>query len=213
MRAVAYTILGIVAGALVTVAILGIPSVLSFSHGLQTVTMPRFIAIPINVSLGAFVSRMYWYSIGAGPGLANLIRRLLVLAAQLGVLALTVKATGKSSDSVDLDWRAFSLWVVTAVLLAPTAWVHYLVLMLIPFIMMSIAASRGRANHRAIWMAVASFMLIALSTGGRSAFGPHPLGALAVTVAECSFVSLAMAYVSAYWFAADETPVVRMPSA
>jgi hypothetical protein len=212
-RAAAYTILGIVAGALVTVAILGIPSVLSFSHGLQTVTMPRFIAIPINVSLGAFVSRMYWYSIGAGPGLSNLIRRVLVLAAQLGVLALTVKATVKSSDSVDLDWRAFSLWVVTAVLLAPTAWVHYLVLMLIPFIMMSIAASRGRANHRAIWMAVASFMLIALSTGGRSAFGPHPQGALAVTVAECSFVSLAMAYVSAYWFAADETPVVRMPSA
>ncbi len=60
--------------------------------------------------------------------------------------------------------------------------------MLIPFIMMSIAAGRGRANHRAIWMAVASFMLIALSTSGRTAFGPHPHGVLPVMVAECSFV-------------------------
>ncbi len=132
------------------------------------------------------------------------------MAAQFGVLALTVKATIKSRDSVDLDWRGFSLWVVTAVLLAPTAWVHYLVLMLIPFAFMAIAAGRGRANHRAIWMAVASFLLIALSTGARTAFGPHPQGALAVTVAECSFVSLAMAYVSAYWFAADDTPGAKM---
>jgi hypothetical protein len=191
---------------LVTIAFLGLPQTLSFSHGLQTVTMPRLLAVPINVSLGAFLSRMYWYSIGAGPGRSNLIRRLLVVAAQLGVLALTVKATVKSRDSVDLDWRAFSLWVVTAVLLAPTAWVHYLVLMMIPFAFMAIAAGRGRVNHRAIWMAVASFLLIALSTGGRSAFGHHPQGALAATVAECSFVSLAMVYISAYWFASDELP-------
>jgi alpha-1,2-mannosyltransferase len=205
-RAIAYTVLGIVAGGLATIAILGLPQTLSFSHGLQTVTMPRLLAVPINVSLGAFVSRMYWYSIDPGPGLSNLVRRLLVVAAQLGVLALTVKATIKSRDSADLDWRAFSLWVVTAVLLAPTAWVHYLVLMLIPFAFMAIAAGHGRANHRAIWMAVASFLLIALSTGGRTAFGPHPKGALAVTIAECSFVSLAMVYISAYWFASDELP-------
>ncbi len=209
-RAVAYTTLGIVIGALLTIAILGLPQTLSFSNGLRTVTMPRLLAVPINVSLGAFVSRMYWYSFGGAPGLSNFIRRLLVMAAQLGVLALTVKATVKSRDTVDLDWRAFSLWVVTAVLIAPTAWVHYLVLILIPFAFMSIAAGRGRANDRAIWMAVASFLLIAVSTGGRTAFGPHPHGVLPVMIAECSFVSLAMAYVSAYWFAADETPVAKI---
>jgi hypothetical protein len=126
------------------------------------------------------------------------------VAAQLGLIALTVKATAKSRDNADPDWRAFSLWVVTAVLIAPTAWVHYLVLMLIPFIMMSIAAGRGRANHRAIWMAVASFMLIALSTSGRTAFGAHPHGILPIMVAECSFVSLLMVYISAYWFASDD---------
>jgi hypothetical protein len=203
-RAVAYTILGIGMGALLTVAILGLPQTLSFSNGLRTVTMPRLLAVPINVSLGAFISRMYWYTFGPTPGLSSFIRRLLVVAAQLGLIALTVKATAKSRDNADPDWRAFSLWVVTAVLIAPTAWVHYLVLMLIPFIMMSIAAGRGRANHRAIWMAVASFMLIALSTSGRTAFGAHPHGILPIMVAECSFVSLLMVYISAYWFASDD---------
>jgi hypothetical protein len=89
-------------------------------------------------------------------------------------------------------------------MLSPTAWVHYLVLMLIPFAQMAIAADRGRANHRAIWMAVASFLLISLSTSGRTAFGPHPRGGLPIMIAECSFGSLMMAYLSAYWFASDD---------
>jgi hypothetical protein len=203
-RIITYATLGIVMGALVTLAILGLPQTLSFTTGLRTVTMPRFLAVPINVSLGAFVSRMYWYAFGPRPGLSSLILRVLVIAAQLGLIALTVKATAKSRDTDDLDWRAFSLWVVTAVLIAPTAWVHYLVLMLIPFVMMAIAAGRGRANRRAIWMALASVLLIALSTSARTAFGPHPHGVLPVMVAECSFLSLLMVYISAYWFASDE---------
>jgi hypothetical protein len=87
------------------------------------------------------------------------------------------------------------------VLLAPTAWVHYLVLMLLPFIMMAIAAKCGRASHRAIWMAVASF---------RIAFGEHPHGILRSLAGEGSFMTLATAYVSAYWFATDELPVVNV---
>ena len=203
-RAIAYTVIGIVIGGFLTIAFLGLAQTMSFSEGLRFVTKPRFLALPINVSLGAFISRMYWYTVGPHGGISNFIRRGLVTAAELGMLALTVKATLKSRDVVDIDWRAFSLWVVTAVMLSPTAWVHYLVLMLIPFVQMASAAGQGRTNTRAIWMAVASYMLIALSTSGRTAFGPHPHGALPIAIAECSFVSLAMVYVSAYWFASDE---------
>jgi hypothetical protein len=73
--------------------------------------------------------------------------------------------------------------------------------------MMAIAAGRGRANHRAIWMSLASVLLIALSTSARTAFGPHPHGVLPVMVAECSFLSLLMVYISSYWFASDEPPL------
>jgi Glycosyltransferase family 87 len=220
-RVIAYTGLGIAIGGLLTVAILGLAQTLSFSNGLRFVTQPRFLALPINVSLGAFVSRMYWYVCdphgtlfsrlslyAASPqsGFSNLIRQILVAAAEISLLAVTVKATLKNRGGIDSDWRAFSLWVVTAVMLSPTAWVHYLVLMLIPFVSMAIAAQRGRANHRAIWMAVASFLLISLSTSGRTAFGAHARGGLPIMIAEGSFVALMMAYLSAYWFAADNLP-------
>jgi alpha-1,2-mannosyltransferase len=203
-RVIAYTVAGMAIGGLLTVAILGLQQTLSFSNGLRFVTKPRFLALPINVSLGAFVSRLYWYAFGAHGGFSNAVRLILVAAAEIGLLAVTVKATLKYRDAIDMDWRAFSLWVVTAVMLSPTAWVHYLVLMLIPFAQMAIAADRGRANHRAIWMAVASFLLISLSTSGRTAFGPHPRGGLPIMIAECSFGSLMMAYLSAYWFASDD---------
>lgn len=205
-RAVAYTTIGIALGGLVTVAILGFSQTLSFSHGLRFVTKDRFLVLPINVSLGAFISRMFWYAFPpTRDSLAEVVRRIFAIAAQIGLLALTARATIKMRVSDDGDGRALALWTVTAVLLSPTAWVHYLVLMLIPFILMCAAANRGRASNRAIWMAVASFLLIALSTDGRTAFGPHATSALAIMVAEGSFLSLMMVYVSAYWFVADET--------
>jgi hypothetical protein len=220
-RVIAYTGVGIAIGGLLTVAILGLAQTLSFSNGLRFVTQPRFLALPINVSLGAFVSRMYWYVCdphgtlfsrlslyAASPqsGFSNLVRQILVAAAEISLLAVTVKATLRNRGVIDRDWCAFSLWVVTAVMLSPTAWVHYLVLMLIPFVSMAIAAKRGRANHRAIWMAVASFLLISLSTSGRTAFGAHARGGLPIMIAEGSFVALMMAYLSAYWFASDNLP-------
>jgi hypothetical protein len=59
-------------------------------------------------------------------------------------------------------------------------------------------------KHRAIWMAVASLMLIALSTRCRTAFGPHPHRLLPVMVAEGSFVSLLIGCIAAYWFPSEE---------
>jgi hypothetical protein len=76
--------------------------------------------------------------------------------------------------------------------------------------MMAIAAKRGRASHRAIWMAVASFLLVAPAASVRIAFGEHPHGILRSLAGEGSLMTLAMAYVSAYWFATDELPVVNV---
>jgi hypothetical protein len=55
-------------------------------------------------------------------------------------------------------------------------------------------------------MAVAGFMLIALVTSGPAAFGRHSHSVLPVLIAECSFLSPIIAYVSMYWFACDELP-------
>src|SRR6266851_2863987 len=198
-RALVWTGAGLALCGLVTVALLGVHQTLSFSHGLFFVTRDRFLVIPINISLGAFISRLFWYSYTPTPGSAmELIRRVVVALAELGLLTLTVRTT---------------LWVITSVLLSPTAGVHYLVMALIPFALLADAVNRGRASHRALWIAVASYVVVALSTSGRALFGPQATSAIAIAVAECSFLSLLMVYVAAYWFVTDRGNAVSNPAA
>src|SRR5712692_8219293 len=140
-RALVWTGVGLALCGLVTVALLGVHQTLSFSHGLFFVTRDRFLVIPINISLGAFISRLFWYSYTPTPGSAiELIRRVVVALAELGLLTLTVRATLRLEPGGDTDSRAFSLWVMTSVLLSPTAWVHYLVMALIPFALLADAS-------------------------------------------------------------------------
>jgi glycosyl transferase family 87 len=213
-RALLWTGAGLALCGLVTVALLGVHQTLSFSHGLFFVTRDRFLVIPINISLGAFISRLFWYSYTPTPGSAmELIRRVVVALAELGLLTLTVRATLRVEPGGDTGSRAFSLWVMTSVLLSPTAWVHYLVMALIPFALIADAVNRGRASHRALWIAVASYVVVALSTSGRALFGPQATSAIAIAVAECSFLSLLMVYVAAYWFVTDRDDAVSIPAA
>jgi hypothetical protein len=58
---------------------------------------------------------------------------------------MTVRATVKSRDAEDLDRRAFSLCVLTAVMLSPTDWVNDLVL-----IRISERASRERRAYSVV---------------------------------------------------------------
>jgi hypothetical protein len=208
-----WTGIGLAVFGMATVVLLGFHQTLSFTHGLYFVTRDRFLVIPLNVSLGAFISRLFWYSQTPIPGSAmELTRRIVVTLAELGLLALTVRATPRLESS-DTDFRVFSLWVTTSILLSPTAWVHYLVMALIPFALLAAAVNGGRARPRAIWMAVASYVIISISTAGRSVFGPNATNLFAIAVDECCFLSLLMVYVSAYWFVTDTPDLTSNPGA
>ena len=203
-RAVAYTAAGVVAGALVTIAMIGVQRSLGFSNGVHSITSNEFIARPANIALGSFVSRLFWYAsgtMGGGEGaLLGWVRPIVALAAQLLLLGLTARATWIAKAARDADWRAFSLWVVATILLAPTAWIHYAVLLLIPF---GVVAAAGWANHaraRAVWLMLASYALLALAMGIEPRLEKDaPLAAIFVD--ECAFISVLLAYCSAYSFA------------
>jgi hypothetical protein len=212
-RALAWTGVGLALCGLVTVALLGVHQTMSFSHGLYFVTRNRFLVIPINISLGAFISRLFWYAYPPTPASSmELIRRVVVALSELALVTLTVRAPLRVKPGGDTDSRAFSLWVMTSVLLSPTAWVRYLVMALIPFALIADAVNRGRASHRALWIAVASYVVVALSTSGRALLGPHATSSIAIAVDECSFLSLLMVYVAAYWFVADRDNAVSNPA-
>ncbi len=203
-RAVAYTAAGVVAGALVTIATIGVPRSLGFMNGVHSITSNEFIARPANIALGSFVSRLFWYAsgtMGGGQGaLLGWVRPVVALAAQLLLLGLTARATWAATAARDADWRAFSLWVVATILLAPTAWIHYAVLLLIPFGVVAAAGWASHARARAVWLTLASYALLALAMGIEPRLEKGaPLAA--VLVDECAFISVLLAYCSAYSFA------------
>jgi len=202
-RAVAYTAAGLIAGALVTIAMVGLQRSLGFMNGVHSITSNEFIERPANIALGSFVSRLLWYAsgtVGGGEGaLLRWVRPIAALAAQLLLLGLTARATWTATVARDADWRAFSLWVVATILLAPTAWIHYAVILLIPFGLVAAAGWAKRAGARAVWLTFASYALLALAM----AIEPRlekgaPLAAIFVD--ESAFISVLLAYCSAYSF-------------
>jgi hypothetical protein len=164
----------------------------------------RWMLRQVNVSLNAFVERGFVYFLKFPlPPSAEIARRIVTAICEIAIVAFTYVSTAAPSADRDADSRAFSLWVVATVLLAPTAWYHYLVLLFIPFAQLASAASAGRASNRSVWMAAASVMTLsgALIVRG-PLIGLLSAGTLAA-VREAPFASLVMAYISAYWFVSD----------
>ncbi|HYK63696.1 MAG TPA: glycosyltransferase family 87 protein, partial [Patescibacteria group bacterium] len=146
-RAVAFALAGIGVGLLATVAMLGLAQTLSYVHGAAWVAGYSMMSRFDNLSLGPFVSRTFWALTGTAPGSsADWIRRAIVTIADVAVLGIAIRATLADAGRDDPDWRIYSLWIATAIVLSPVGWHHYLVLLAIPFVQMVAAAGIGRSN-------------------------------------------------------------------
>ena len=217
-RAVVFAMIGIAAGGFATIAILGWSQTFSFVHAALWLTDYRVVNRVDDLSLGPFVSRMFWSLTGTAPGSsADWIRRAAIAAADAVVLGLTIRATLADTSRRDPDWRIYSLWIATAIMLTPVGWHHYLVLLAIPFVQMVAAAERQRSS-RAIWMAALAYLLSAVSLRAFSRFMVPPPTAfqldfpwLASMLEETSFIALLTGYIAAYWFVTDQ--VHRVPAA
>jgi hypothetical protein len=217
-RAVIFAIAGIAAGGFTTVTILGLSQTLSFLHGALWLTDYRVVNRVDDLSLGPFVSRMFWAITGtAPPSPVDWVRLAAIATADVVVLGLTIRATLADADRRDPDWRIYSLWIATAIMLTPVGWHHYLVLLAIPFVQMVASAAQGRSGSRAIWMAALAYLLSAISLRAFSRFMVPPPTAFQLTLPwlaraleETSFIALLTGYIAAYWFATDRT--LRVPA-
>jgi hypothetical protein len=218
-RTLAYTAIGLVAGAVLTMIFFGAANTLSFGGGVDFLTNQHWLFYSRNLAMNAFISRFFWRLIGPHLGAAmDALRRASILAADVAVLGLATQATLTSKPGADPDWRIFSLWVATAVMLSPTAWIHYLVILLIPFAQITSAAFRGRGSRRAIWMAIASIALIVLSMDFSEARGLEAHYFIRGAFRESAFMSMLAGFVAAYWFAIDgpdasELSIWKVPAA
>jgi glycosyl transferase family 87 len=208
-RALMYTLLGLVIIGIVTVFLTGPAIVEGFVAATISRAGENATSRPYDVSLSAFITRLFWYTFGytLSPAV-NLVRLAVVGCAEAAVLILALRATTRAHFNQDRDGRAYMIWVVTAVVLSPVAWIHYMVLLVLPFIKVASVANQGRCSSRAVRAMVSSYFLIALSIEGRApaeAIGGFPL---LVIVSEGASVSLLLAFIAAYWFASDETQTI-----
>lgn len=204
-RVLAYTIVGLAVGGLTTVVLVGMGRSVSFLLAPGYLTQQWAQELPGNIALATTVSRMFWYFFGVHLGATlDWTRRITSWGAELMLLALTVKATVARPSSEDPDGRLFVLWIMTAILISPTSWFYYLVLLAIPMVRLSAAAANNRTSARALWTGVAAYTLawlyFTLVDMHSQQLALHP-NALVWRVG-ASPVGL-LAYLSLYWFATD----------
>jgi glycosyl transferase family 87 len=203
-RALGFAIAGLAIGAAITIALVGLRIALDFRIAIAFITGYGYLLQSSNIALHAFITRLFIYSVGVPlPEWLDLARRVIEPACEIALLGLTLLMSKSPPDSPDSDSRVFSLWIVTTILLAPTAWLHYLMLLFIPYAQIISASASGRASSRSLRMTVASYFVL---TGSffvldaiRSAL-PHPLIAL---LREAPFAALALAYLATIWFVLD----------
>ncbi len=203
-RALGFALASLAIGAAITTLLVGLRTVLDFRIAIAYITGYRWLIRSANVALNAFIARIFVYSAGLPLSQTlDRVRQMLEVACELALLALTITVSRAPRDSPDADSRAFSLWIVTTILLAPTAWPHYLVLLFIPFAQIISAHSAGRASSRSLRTAYASYFVVTglffvLDTMRRAM--PENLITL---LQEAPFMTLALAYLATIWFVLD----------
>ncbi|MGH7934899.1 MAG: glycosyltransferase family 87 protein [Candidatus Binataceae bacterium] len=212
-KTVKYTVATCAIGGVITIAILGIGDTLGFLRGLTTLNGSAYLAIEKNIAIGATASRAFWAVFGHHPrALAELVRSLLAWGADIAVLWLAVKATLGIAPGRDRDWRVFSLWIPLSVIISPSAWPYDLILMLLPFAQMAGAVTRNDVSRRALWMGGLSYVAAFVANFAMYTSMPFFLRRdVFLVLVEFWSVSMILAYMSAYWFAADRlsAPVIQ----
>lgn len=206
-RALKIAIVGTIVGTSIAIAILGFAQCFSFVHGAAWVSKQ---VSPFDISVAPFVSRMFRALFGSTSGFAtDWLLRAAIVAADAIILGMTVRATLIGVGRRDDNYRTYSLWVVTSVLLSPVAWHHFLMLLVIPFVQLAVAAVQNRASRRALWMAAGSYLLAGVSVPITYPLFMRPTAfqlafpSLSAPLLETGFLTLLMGYTAAYWFTVD----------
>jgi hypothetical protein len=187
----AHALLGIVIGAILTVAVAGLGNCASFFVSAFGLVNDSVAGINRDISLYFFVSR----NLAAASQRLSIhlesVRPAFVYTIDLAIVIATTRATLAFPPNDDPGSRLFALWVATSIFLLPVAWDYDLTLMLIPFALIAVAAPRGQVSRRTIVMAIVSYTSLL-----RWEFVAHSGN-------EGGFYSMLAAYLTAYWFATD----------
>jgi hypothetical protein len=210
-RAIVVLAIAFAAGVAATVAMVGIVPAENFLRVVGIIGEhkwfsldPRWEIAAANVSLDAFVARPLMLFFGTDlPRDLLVLHRAIVLSFQTVILASAFRATADAKG--DPHGRSVSLWVATMLILTPVVWLHYMVLLIIPFGMMAVAAVHREISARVWRFAIPSYCLIVLATPLMSTltFRTDIFDWRAGAFAELGFLALLSAWGAAWRFATE----------
>lgn len=163
-RALATALAALIIIVLATLAIVGRDAILTYI-GAVLPTIGLSTSWIENQSLGGLINRLFQTDrIAAQPGLGGNIQTI-IYGLGLAVLLLTGWLTRAGRIRADL---AFGLWIVALLLALPTSWIHYQVLLIVPFFQAFMLAYEEELHWPAVACYTLAWMLIA--QGDRMAF-------------------------------------------
>jgi len=212
-RSIAWMAATIAIGGAATVAILGTAAlhsylgVLGLASGSHWLSLdPRLGLGGANFSLNAFIARPLEAIFGDEPSRrVAVFQRDFIAMADVAILAGAFYATRRGDDD---DGRAFSLWVVTMLMVSPIVWAHYLAVLLVPFAQIALGALNGRVARRTWSWARISWCVIVLATPIVAILGvafPYTDWRVAA-LSESGFLGLLAAWLAMRRFAAEASP-------
>lgn len=204
-RPLIFMCLGFAIVVAVTVAVLGIPLCASYPTGMRF-AMTASWHDPTDVALHGFLLRLFSYTGLQTNSRLQVLQRITIASAQIVIVALAAWPTYQRRLRTGFDRRTYGLWVAAALVLSPLSWIHYMVLLLIPFVEIASSAQKHESSTRAIWAAIVSYVLIVPGRGLREVVvGPIWWAYGVKYLAEGSSVALLLGFLAAEWLATDKT--------
>jgi hypothetical protein len=214
-RALAWTGVGVALIGLVTLCRVG-PVAWSFNEAIPFLTNRFWLSDPDNISINAVVSRIFWPQGDLPlPPAADAVRRVVIALAELGVFLVTVRATLRRENEPERRWQAFSLWMVAMIVLSPTAFPKYLIMLVVPF-----AALARTTTPRGVpaWAARAALASYGLAFSHQPlmlferVFALSPTAMVDRVAKEYWVLVVLLAYLACYWnVTGDDAPVPAAP--
>jgi hypothetical protein len=167
-KALSFSVLGVALGAILTVFSTGWPVCRSWIvlTGLLHPTdapmgQPALIVnFPGNLNLAAFVRWLYNPS---GDAAVSPVVACFALLIEIGLVALTIKASAVHMRGDDPDWRGYGLWIVTVSWISPLAWIQFMCCFVPLMVGLGAAWERDRnRSRRAVYAMVASYILLTI---------------------------------------------------
>ena len=207
-RVVAYAGAALLIGGVGTLLFVGTRISLSFFSALPYLTGPVLAGNLGNIGPNAVAARILSSIMSNRPRMIvpHFMQRMIAWTPGGLTLMLTLKVTAAKARLRDPEWRLFSLWVTTALMLLPVAWQYDLVVLLIPFLGIASAVLCGHTSVRALVAAVFSYLLPTLEWGLRHLStmpGARVASLVYPVMVDFQVLALVTAYLSTYWFVTD----------